>query len=238
VGGPRNPYKVFGPTTSFNPGQQGEKRDRSIIFQISAEVESAVYEHRPVVALETTIYTHGFPYPDNVSLALDLEKIVRANGAVPATIGIIDGVAKIGLTKDEIERLASSAGNPDTMKVSRRDLPYILGLVRHMIFSFLRCTIGAASWISCVFEETLLTPHRRVLLDVRSMAARRSLGQCSSPTELESKSSGQAVLEACTVEVRTRWTSQPISLNSVGPLWLSSAADVKVSWISREPSSS
>jgi len=144
VGELRKPYSVSGLTKRLNPAER-EKLYRSIIFQVSAEVESALYEHRPVVALETTIYTHGFPYPDNVSLALDLEKIVRANGAVPATIGIIDGVAKIGLTKDEIERLASSAGNPDTMKVSRRDLPYILGLVCHTIFSLLRCTIGAAS---------------------------------------------------------------------------------------------
>ena len=83
----------------------------------------------PVVALETTIYTHGFPYPDNVALALDLEAIVRRNGGVPATIGILDGVAKVGLTNEELTALASSAGKSETMKVSRRDIPYILGLV-------------------------------------------------------------------------------------------------------------
>ncbi|KAG4431412.1 hypothetical protein IFR05_013104 [Cadophora sp. M221] len=82
----------------------------------------------PVVALESTIYTHGFPYPQNVALALGLEEIVRSHGAVPATIGILNGVAKIGLTGDEITMLASAAGKPDTMKVSRRDLPYILGM--------------------------------------------------------------------------------------------------------------
>jgi pseudouridine-5'-phosphate glycosidase/pseudouridine kinase len=82
-----------------------------------------------VVALETTIYTHGFPYPDNVALAKDLEHIVYKNGAVPATIGIIDGVARVGLNTLELTALASSAGKPETMKVSRRDLPYILGMV-------------------------------------------------------------------------------------------------------------
>jgi pseudouridine-5'-phosphate glycosidase/pseudouridine kinase len=132
----RTPVEKRGPNTSSRKPYRPETLDRSsIIFQTSDEVESAIAENRPVVALETTIYTHGFPYPDNLSLALDLEKIVRANGAIPATVGIIDGVAKIGLTKNEIERLASSAGNPDTMKVSRRDLPYILGMVCQLTFS-------------------------------------------------------------------------------------------------------
>lgn len=98
-------------------------------FHISDEVYTALKEGRPVVALETTIYTHGFPYPDNVALALDLEKIVREHGAVPATIGILEGVARVGLTDAEITTLASTAGDPATMKVSRRDLPYILGMV-------------------------------------------------------------------------------------------------------------
>jgi len=99
------------------------------VFQISPEVSNAVKESLPVVALETTIYTHGFPYPENLALALDLEKIVRANGAIPATIGVVGGVARIGLTSEEITTLASSAGKLETMKVSRRDLPYILGMV-------------------------------------------------------------------------------------------------------------
>ena len=59
----------------------------STVIKVSPEVEEALFSGRPVVALETTIYTHGFPYPDNVTLALDLEDVVRKNGAVPATIG-------------------------------------------------------------------------------------------------------------------------------------------------------
>ena len=97
-------------------------------IQISDEVDRATARGKPVVALETTIYTHGFPYPDNVALALSLEAIVRKNGAVPATIGIIDGVAKIGLSSDDLLCITEAAGKPETMKVSRKDLPYILGL--------------------------------------------------------------------------------------------------------------
>ncbi|KAK0108820.1 hypothetical protein ONS96_002662 [Cadophora gregata f. sp. sojae] len=100
----------------------------SICSKVSDEVKHALSNNKPVVALESTIYTHGFPYPDNVALALGLEEIVRRNGAVPATIGILHGVARIGLNENEITELASSAGKPETMKVSRRDLPYILGM--------------------------------------------------------------------------------------------------------------
>jgi pseudouridine-5'-phosphate glycosidase/pseudouridine kinase len=96
---------------------------------MSDEVKDALYSKKPIVALETTIYTHGFPYPDNVALALDLESIVRRNGAVPATIGVLDGVARVGMTTEELRMITASAGSPGTMKVSRRDLPYILGLV-------------------------------------------------------------------------------------------------------------
>ncbi|KAH7364774.1 Indigoidine synthase A like protein-domain-containing protein [Rhexocercosporidium sp. MPI-PUGE-AT-0058] len=100
----------------------------SLCSKVSEEVKHALNTNHPVVALESTIYTHGFPYPQNVALALGLEEIVRRHGAVPATIGILKGVARIGLTKEEITLLASTAGKPETMKVSRRDLPYILGM--------------------------------------------------------------------------------------------------------------
>jgi pseudouridine-5'-phosphate glycosidase/pseudouridine kinase len=98
-------------------------------YKLSPEVKDALYTNKPVVALETTIYTHGFPYPDNVALALDLESIVRRNGGVPATIGIIDGVARIGMDTEQLRLITASAGKSETMKISRRDLPYILGLV-------------------------------------------------------------------------------------------------------------
>lgn len=101
----------------------------SKIFQISDEVREAVHSGKPVVALETTIYTHGFPYPDNVALASHLESVVRVNGGIPATIGVLDGVARVGLSPEELIQLASAGGEKTAMKVSRRDLPFITGLV-------------------------------------------------------------------------------------------------------------
>ena len=71
----------------------------------------------------------GFPYPENVALASHLESVVRVNGGVPATIGVLDGVARVGLGADELIELAASAGRPETRKLSRRDLGYVLGLV-------------------------------------------------------------------------------------------------------------
>lgn len=70
----------------------------------------------------------GFPYPENVALASLLESVVRVNGGVPATIGILDGVARVGLDPEELVRLTASAGHPTTLKLSRRDLSYVCGL--------------------------------------------------------------------------------------------------------------
>ncbi|KAJ4332560.1 hypothetical protein N0V95_009636 [Ascochyta clinopodiicola] len=97
-------------------------------FRVSEEVREALHSKKPVVALETTIYTHGFPYPENVALASLLESVVRVNGGVPATIGILDGVARVGLDPEELIRLTESAGQPTTLKLSRRDLSYVCGL--------------------------------------------------------------------------------------------------------------
>lgn len=91
-------------------------------IRINPEVKKALDEHRPVVALESTIISHGMPYPRNVETALRVEEEIRANGATPATIGIIDGVAVIGMTPDEIEQFGKAKG---IVKASRRDLPII-----------------------------------------------------------------------------------------------------------------
>lgn len=117
----------FGIPASTRPQQIAQ--ENPYVFSASFEVRNAVRERQPVVALESTIYTHGFPYPENVALALDIERIVRENGAIPATIGVLDGVARIGMNSEEITRLAACAGKEETMKVSRRDLPFILGMV-------------------------------------------------------------------------------------------------------------
>jgi pseudouridine-5'-phosphate glycosidase len=105
------------------------RKIEATVFKVSDEVKEAVKTYKPVVALETTIYTHGFPYPDNVSLAHDLETIVRNNGGIPATIGILNGVAHVGLTNGQLTEIASAAGDPETRKVSRRDIPFLLGMV-------------------------------------------------------------------------------------------------------------
>ncbi|GFR36304.1 pseudouridine-5'-phosphate glycosidase [Thermobrachium celere] len=91
---------------------------------LSNEVKEALENGKPVVALESTIISHGMPYPQNVETALKVEEIVRQNGAVPATIAIIGGKLKAGLTKEEIEYLGKKGR--EIVKVSRRDIPYIV----------------------------------------------------------------------------------------------------------------
>lgn len=91
--------------------------------RINSEVQQALKENRPVVALESTIISHGMPYPQNVETALRVEAIVREHGGVPATIGIIDGIGVIGMTPEEIE--AFGKRGMSIPKVSRRDLPVI-----------------------------------------------------------------------------------------------------------------
>lgn len=94
-------------------------------FRVSKEVQQALNEKKPVVALESTIISHGMPYPQNVQTALEVERIIRENGAIPATIGIVDGVGVIGLSPEEIEEMGKRGHA--IPKVSRRDLPVIFG---------------------------------------------------------------------------------------------------------------
>ena len=91
---------------------------------LSPEVSAALAAGKPVVALESTIIAHGMAYPANVETALAVEEVVRANGAVPATIALIAGQPKAGLTREEIERFGKDG--PGIMKVSVRDLPYVV----------------------------------------------------------------------------------------------------------------
>ena len=92
-------------------------------MDIKPEVEKALEEGTPVVALESTIISHGMPYPKNVETALAVEEVIRKKGAVPATIAIIGGRIKIGLTADEIEYMAKA---DNVLKVSRRDFPLVI----------------------------------------------------------------------------------------------------------------
>jgi len=92
-------------------------------LEVSNEVSEALKAGKAVVALESTIISHGMPYPQNVETALKCEAIIRENGAVPATIGIIGGKLKAGLSKEEIDYMGKTSG---IAKVSRRDIPYII----------------------------------------------------------------------------------------------------------------
>ena len=92
-------------------------------IDIKPEVKAALDEGKVVIALESTIIAHGMPYPKNIETALEVEEVIRSKGAVPATIGIIKGRIKVGMTKEEIEYLAKAE---HVVKVSRRDFPLIV----------------------------------------------------------------------------------------------------------------
>lgn len=97
------------------------------LIQLSPEVAAARAAGRPVVALESTIIAHGMPWPQNLETAREVEDVIRAEGAVPATIAVIGGRIRVGLTDDELKQLAQA---PDAMKLSRRDLPFAIATGR------------------------------------------------------------------------------------------------------------
>jgi pseudouridine-5'-phosphate glycosidase len=97
-------------------------------LQIAPEVAEALAAGGPVVALETTILAHGMPHPENVATARSLESDVRSRGATPATIAVIDGTVRVGLSDGELEWLGSAKG---VLKLSRNDLPYAISARKH-----------------------------------------------------------------------------------------------------------
>lgn len=92
-------------------------------LHIHPDVHHAIQEGKPVVALESTIISHGMPYPQNVQTALEVEEAVRSNGAIPATIAIMNGQCYVGLSQEQIETFGKAN---DVWKVSLRDIPYVL----------------------------------------------------------------------------------------------------------------
>jgi len=96
---------------------------KMISRHINPEVENALRNNIPVVALESTIITHGMPYPDNLKMVREVEAIIRENQAVPATIAVFDGVIKIGLSSAEVKSLSEKK---DVIKLSRNDLAYAI----------------------------------------------------------------------------------------------------------------
>lgn len=96
------------------------------MLQLAPEVADALAAGGAVVALESTIVTHGMPYPDNLTTARGVEQVVRDHGAVPATIAVVDGVIRVGLEDAVLERLAAEASSGTIVKASRRDLPAVV----------------------------------------------------------------------------------------------------------------
>src|SRR5690554_4223022 len=93
-------------------------------LDISTEVKKALENNQPIVALESTIISHGMPYPQNVKTALTVEEVVKENGAIPATISIINGKLKIGMSEEEINYLGQKGES--ITKASRRDIPILV----------------------------------------------------------------------------------------------------------------
>jgi pseudouridine-5'-phosphate glycosidase len=98
------------------------------VIHVAQEVQDAVRDNRPVVALESTIFTHGLPRPRNLAVALEAETTLRAQGVTPATIGVFNGVPTVGLSTEQITTLSNT---DDIDKVSLRDLPVVCALRKH-----------------------------------------------------------------------------------------------------------
>ncbi len=94
------------------------------MIKLTDELNSAIAKGKPVVALESTIIAHGMPYPQNLEMAREVETIIRENGAIPATIAVIDGELRAGLAELELEHFAKTG--PSIIKVSTRDLPFVV----------------------------------------------------------------------------------------------------------------
>lgn len=98
------------------------------LLSVAHEVRDALEAGRPVVALESTIISHGMPYPRNVETAVEVEGIIREGGATPATVAVLDGLPRVGLSREELEVLGCG---PDIAKVSVRDLPHVMARRAH-----------------------------------------------------------------------------------------------------------
>ncbi|MDO4199121.1 MAG: pseudouridine-5'-phosphate glycosidase [Erysipelotrichaceae bacterium] len=110
-------------------------------LSITPEIKEALESGKPVVALESTILAHGMPYPENVEFASKVEEIIRAEGAIPATIAIMDGKVKVGLNSDELFRMCS---DKEVIKASRRDMAYLLATKKIAATTVTTTMIGAA----------------------------------------------------------------------------------------------
>ena len=121
------------------------------MLTITDEVRDALASGQPVVALESTIISHGMPYPQNVEMARTVEGIVRDGGAVPATIAVLHGRPTIGLSPDDLELLAS---DESVIKVSIRDLPYVVSRGLHGATTVASTTSSVACHGGCASRSS------------------------------------------------------------------------------------
>lgn len=110
-------------------------------FECSKQVDRAIKDLKPVVALESTLIAQGLPYPKNIEIALAMEEEVKKAGAVPATIGIIKGICKIGLSEEDIEYLGN--GKQEVIKVGEGEIPYAVGTQKNA-----STTVSGTAWIA------------------------------------------------------------------------------------------
>ena len=94
------------------------------MIKLTEELKSAIAQNKPIVALESTIIAHGMPFPQNLEMAQEVEQIIRGNGAIPATIAVVDGELRAGLSTAELEHFAKTGLS--IIKVSTRDLPFVV----------------------------------------------------------------------------------------------------------------
>ncbi|HAJ05175.1 MAG TPA: pseudouridine-5-phosphate glycosidase [Chloroflexi bacterium] len=137
---------------------------KNVYVDVLDEIKDAIAENQPVVALESTVIAHGLPRPYNLDTAQRLQDIVRSNDAIPATIAILDGIVKIGLTNDELEQLANA---DNVIKVSRRDFANVV-TNKLTGATTVASTMIAASWagINIIATGGIGGVHRGSDLDV------------------------------------------------------------------------
>ncbi len=98
----------------------------SRLLEIYPEVQEAIQKNKPIVALESTILSHGLPYPDNLQLSKDISKILRSKDVIPATIAVKNGICQVGLSQEDICDLVVSGDEGRASKCSTRDLPFLM----------------------------------------------------------------------------------------------------------------
>ena len=149
----RRPGDLPGEPLRQQPAQQRRALHRAgrLSLEVRADVREALREGAPVVALESTLISHGLPRPDNLEVAREAERAVRAEGAVPATIGVIGGMAKVGLEEAELELMATAEDIP---KLSARDLPVAVAKGSHGA-----TTVAATAHLAALAGHTGSSPR-------------------------------------------------------------------------------